>query len=105
MLRILKRAGMFSLVVSRASIVLPPGIEAKSFLVETLEKGIAAQLLQDLASPQPCSPEIASALADICGCNPLAVSIVGGFINAQHCTAEVGPSHGPLANFVCLRFL
>ena len=51
----------------------------------------AIELLQREAGDIDISEEQAEQLADVCGCNALALIIIGGFIACEHVTAEVCP--------------
>ena len=84
----LQRWGVRLLTTSRCE--LGGGLNgALQLHLDSLTQRDAVALLQFEAGEQAVTAAQAMILADICGCNALALTIVGGFIACQRVTAEV----------------
>ena len=84
----LQRMGIRVIITSRQ--VLSLGLQrAKQLTLSSLPPQDAAKLLrQEAGSDQVTQPQ-AEELADTCGCNALALTIIGGFIASSRVKAEV----------------
>ena len=84
----LQRWGVRLLVTSRCQ--LGGGITgARQVHLAKLAEQDAITLLRFEAGEQPLTDEQATRLAGVCGCNALALTIIGGFIACQRVTAQV----------------
>ena len=85
----LRQWGVRLLVTSRCS--LGGGLDGVPQLhLVSLSQQDASALLRFAAGDQPVTDEQATSLAGVCGCNTLALTIIGGFIACQRVSAEVG---------------
>ena len=92
------------LVTSRCQ--LGCGLNGASQLhLASLTQDDAVALLRFEAGEQAVTMEQASSLASVCGCNALALTIIGGFIACERVTAEVGPESYHVLHIVAMEDL
>ena len=88
LLQQMQRQGVRLLVTSRCQ--LGCGLQgAEQLQLSSLSPEHAADLLRREAGETRATPDQAKQLAHICGCNALALMIIGGFIASQAVKAEV----------------
>ena len=81
--------GLDVIVASRAAFPLPFAAHRP---LDRMPHGEAVDILRAAGAGQAVmSDEQAGQIAELCGCNPLELSLIGGLLGGRSCTPEVKP--------------